>query len=161
MKEVFAEAVYDYRDLVSYIKSRGADPALKTAYYKQELDIRALMHQYEIERARFCKMERETRILTDQEMFSYEKTRYFYIDVDPNVKKALRSLVKSYPHLYGRKKKTALINTVDRCVLFRLMLNNDVLENRFYRELRIDRIIESERLSKKSINYVFQKFIKR
>ena len=38
MKEVFAEAVYDYRDLVSYIKSRGADPALKTAYYKQELD---------------------------------------------------------------------------------------------------------------------------
>jgi hypothetical protein len=157
-KDVFADCVADYNSLVLAVKGRNADADLKTAYYKQELDIKALMSQYEIKRAQFCKIERETRILNDDKMFSYEHTRYIGIDTDELTFETIKSIIEKYPYLYGRKKKSSLINVVDRSILFRIMLNNGILDSKFYREMRIARIIEHENNSKKDINYIFKKF---
>jgi hypothetical protein len=156
-KDVFADCVADYVSLVVYIKSRGGDPSLKAAYHKHELSIKSLMKQYEIERTKFCKMERETRVLTDQKMFSYEETRYMRIDVKSEIRELLRALIKQYPYLYGRKKEANLTNAVDRCILFRIMLNNDVFNNKFYREIRIDRLIAEESYGRKNIDYILKK----
>ena len=79
------------------------------------------------------------------------------IDVSPEILDSVRKFVKSYPYLYGRKKKATMGNVVDRSILFRIMLNNAILDNKFYREIRIDRLIELERVKKKDITYVFKK----
>jgi len=153
--ECFNECLTDYLGVLSNVKSRYANLELKKIYNKFEMDFQQYFDYIKKERKAVTDDIFVTRLLTDEDMYksnppSCPRKIPDFIHDD------IKSTLEKFPYLYNRDKKAKMIEIVDRSIIFKVILNDSLLNNEAYKEWRLQRVLQPEKQAKVGWSYLFE-----
>lgn len=153
--ECLSECLVDYLGVISNVKSRHADKGLKLIFNEFEINVKKLIDFMKVERKKVVDDIYTTRILTGEDLYKDNvssiprKIPKFIYD---NIKKTL----ERHPYMYNKKKKAKVVDLVDRSIFFRIIKNDELMNNLVYQEWRLQRLFHYEKQSKLEWDYLFK-----
>jgi hypothetical protein len=153
--DALCDAIVDYIGIVSHVKGKDPDPELKKIVSDFEYEAESISEQLKVIRSEFRDLRNEDAILLDIDLPKYDNSKYFILSIPESLHSAIKRFIKKFPKLYGRK--TTVRDVVDRSILLKVSYNDNLMDNEFYQQWRLFRILDKERNAKIDWNEIMEK----
>jgi len=152
--ECLAEFIADYIGVLGNVQSRYYDRGLKKIYNEFEYSYKKFNDHLRKERQIVIEDAFLTRVLDGEKIYVNPPSERRKIPII--IYEQLKKVIESNPNLYNEKKKTKISDIVDRSILFRIIDNDELINNPAYREWRLQRMLISEKSCKLKWDYLFE-----
>jgi hypothetical protein len=149
------QAILDYINVLSYIKSSNPDSDLEKLFLSMESQSDLVLTRIEELRVDFRKRRKQDALLLDKDLPKLDNLHYIIEPIPEFLYDKIKSLLKKYPSMYN--KKATIKDVVNRAILFRVIKNENLINNNVYKEWRAAVLLQSEHDSKIDLVDVVEK----
>lgn len=153
--DIFLQAVIDYIFLLKHVKSKKPDNDLKKAFLTSEMKSQVILDRIAELRKEYCQVRRKEAILLEVPLPKRDNGNYINLPIPVFLHGYIKKMLKKNPNLYN--KRTTIKDVLDRAVLFRVIKNEELFNNKAYREWRVSLLMAKECESKFELEEVVEK----
>jgi hypothetical protein len=147
----------DYVGVVMMVHSSDPDRDLKRIYLELEHQSQIVIDRIKSFRRDYVERRTQDNILLDLPAPANDNELYDFIGLSHQAHSFMKKLMRSFPYLYDGDVKTTAIEILDRSVLMKVSLNEELSNNEIYRQWKLTRLIEKEKMSQNDWDYILEK----
>lgn len=150
------EAVLDYTKLIEYIRSGDPDNELKRLFLSTEMKSQVVLDRIEAMHKEYLELKNEDALLLGIKPPKRDNSNYSVFPIPRFLYENIKQLIKRNPNLYNNRTATVK-DVVDRAVLFRIIRNEDLIDNDMYRGWRAEILFQREINAKMRLEDIIEK----
>jgi len=156
VKDSVLQSVLDYVNILSHVCGDNPNPELAHIVNSFEIKAQVIFKKMRELRKDYLRLRKHEAILTDRKLPHCDNQNYVRISLPDELYNGISVLIHRYPNVFTNEKKATIKDVVNRAILFRVMENEQLMNNEIYRAWRLKSLMQREQDSKLPIDGILE-----